>query len=84
MFPAQVDVEGFEVEMERQRQRSKDSAKSVDLEVGGVLAGLGSQLEATRFSGHGEDLRATASVVALLRGGDSVSSVSQGTVPRKP
>ena len=75
-----MDVEGFELEMERQRQRSKDSAKSVDLQVGGVLAGLGSRLEATRFCGHGDDLEATATVVALLRGGDSVPSVSPGTV----
>ncbi len=48
----QVDAEGFEAEMLTQRRRSKESAKSVDMEVGGVLAGLGSQLEATSFSGH--------------------------------
>ena len=60
-----------------QRRRSKESAKSVDLEVGGVLAGLGSQLEATAFSGH-TSLDGEANVVALLRGGDSVNAVNEG------
>jgi len=76
----QVDAEGFEAEMRTQRRRSKESAKTVDLEVGGVLAGLGSQLAATSFSGHSA-LHGQASVVALLRGGDSVNSVAQGELP---
>lgn len=73
----QVDIEGFETEMKAQRKRSKDSAKSVDLEVGGVLAGLASEMEATIFSGY-HDLEGQGRVVALLKDGDSVSSCSQG------
>lgn len=68
---------GFEAEMTKQRQRSKDSAKVVDLEVGGVLAGLGSQIDATSFSGHAS-LESRATVVALLRGGRSIDSASAG------
>jgi alanyl-tRNA synthetase len=73
----QVDAKGFEAEMLTQRRRSKDSAKSVELEVGGVLAGLGSQLASTAFSGYTK-LDGRGCVVALLRGGDSVTSVGQG------
>ena len=68
---------GFEAEMAQQRQRSKDSAKTVDLEVGGVLGGLGAQLAATQFSGY-FDLEEHATVLSLLRGGQSVESVSAG------
>ena len=73
----QVDVEGFDTEMKAQRQRSKDSAKSVDLEVGGVLAGLASNTDATVFSGY-YNLHGQGHVVAILRDGDSVSSASEG------
>ena len=63
--------------MSKQRKRSKDSARVVDLEVGGVLAGLGAELSATTFNGHAA-LEGQATVVALLRGGDSVSSINAG------
>lgn len=78
-FKLQVDVDGFESEMKAQRQRSKDSAKAVDLEVGGVLAGLASDLEATVFSGY-HDLEGTSQVVAILKDGDSVQSVNEGAL----
>ncbi len=73
----QVDVGGFDTEMKAQRQRSKDSAKAVDLEVGGVLAGLASNTDATVFSGY-YNLQGQGQIVALLRDGDSVPSASQG------
>lgn len=66
--------------MLEQRQRSKDAAKSVDLEVGGVVAGLGSRLDATAFSGHSK-LDGEAVVVAILSKGDSVQRASAGTMP---
>ena len=60
-----------------QRQRSKDSAKAVDLEMGGVLAGLASDLESTVFSGY-HDLEGTSEVLAILKEGNLVESVSRG------
>lgn len=74
----QVDIEGFEKEMSKQRQRSKDSAKTVDLEVGGVLAQLGNQIDATRFNGY-SDLEGQGTVLALLKNGQSVESIQSGT-----
>lgn len=73
----QVDVEGFEEEMAKQRQRSKDSAKSVDLEVGGVLAQLGRQLASTKFNGYTE-MEGQGTVLALLRDGQSVEQIQEG------
>ena len=73
----QVDIDGFEKEMSKQKKRSKDSAKTVDLEVGGVLAGLGSELNATNFNGYNE-LEGHGRVVALLRDGKSVESIHPG------
>ena len=73
-----MDIAGFEKEMAKQKQRSKESAKTVDLEVGGVLAGLGSTLNATQFNGY-TALENHGKVVALLREGKSVESVHSGT-----
>lgn len=77
MLPLQVDVAGFEAEMQQQRQRSKDSAKVVDLEVGGALATLAGTLAPTQFRGYSE-LDAPATVLALLRHGEPVSAASAG------
>ena len=76
----QVDISGFQTEMKAQRQRSKDSAKTVDLEMGGALAGLGNQLDATLFKGY-HDMEGHAKVVAIMRGGDSVPSAGKGEEP---
>lgn len=73
----QVDIASFEEEMSKQRQRSKDSAKTVDLEVGGVLAQLASQMEATKFNGYTE-MEGRGTVMALLRDGTSVDSIDAG------
>lgn len=72
-----MDIHGFEKEMKTQRQRSKDSAKTVKLEVGGVLAGLGNQLNATVFKGY-HDVEGNSRIVAILNDGDSVPTASKG------
>ncbi len=48
----QVDVDSFEVEMEAQRARSKDSRESIDLTAQNVLADMASLVPATEFKGY--------------------------------
>ena len=73
----QVDVGGFEEEMQVQRQRSKDSARTVDLSSGGLLGELASQLGATQFMGYTQT-QGQGRVVALVRDGKRVQSASAG------
>eukprot|EP00884_Botryococcus_braunii_P001202 jgi/Botrbrau1/11082/Bobra.0302s0024.1 len=72
-----VDVEGFELEMTAQKQRSKEAAKAVDLTQGAVLGQLLGELGATSFLGYSQ-LAAPARVVAILSDGQSVEAASPG------
>lgn len=73
----EVDVPGFESEMQAQRERAKASAAVVDLTADAVLNDIRTEVGSTSFLGYSE-LRATANVVALLRDGRPVDSVAAG------
>lgn len=75
----QVDVAGFERELDSQKKRSREALKSIDLTAGRLLGELAGQLGASNFIGyeHGS-LRAEASVLALLKDGKTVDSASAG------
>lgn len=63
--------------MEVQRQRSKDSARTVDLTSGNLLGDLAAQFGATQFTGY-TGMQGQGKVVALVRNGESVDSASSG------
>ncbi|NEO83758.1 MAG: alanine--tRNA ligase [Spirulina sp. SIO3F2] len=60
-----VDVEGFEVEMEKQRDRARKAHKSIDLLAQESIEQLAQSLEATEFLGY-TDLQSRALIKALL------------------
>ncbi|KAK9807395.1 hypothetical protein WJX73_000319 [Symbiochloris irregularis] len=73
----QIDVEGFEEEMEVQRKRSKDSARTIDLNSGNLLGDLAAQFGATEFTGY-THIQGQGKIVALVRNGQSIDSASSG------
>jgi alanyl-tRNA synthetase len=73
-----VDLAGFEVEMEKQRQRARDAHETIDLTVQGSLDKLAEHIHGTTFLGYSEP-QSTAQVEALLVEGQSVESASSGT-----
>lgn len=74
---ATVDIASFDAAMSAQRQRSKDSAKVVDMTAGSALGELAARVADTVFVGH-DSLETTSTVVALLQGGQLVDSVTAG------
>ncbi|MEM9906685.1 MAG: alanine--tRNA ligase [Cyanobacteria bacterium P01_D01_bin.44] len=73
-----VDVKGFEAEMEKQRQRSKDAHETIDLTVQGSLDKLAEHIHSTEFLGY-TDMSSQSQVEALLVEGESVASAEVGT-----
>lgn len=73
-----VDVAGFEVEMEKQRQRSKDAHETIDLTAQGSLETLMAQVTTTAFLGY-TDAFSTSKVAALLVAGGSTTQADAGT-----
>jgi len=73
-----VDLAGFEVEMEKQRQRARDAHETIDLTVQGSLDKLAEHIHGTTFLGYSEP-QSTAQVEALLVEGQAVESASSGT-----
>jgi alanyl-tRNA synthetase len=63
-----VDLAGFEVAMEEQRQRAKAAAVSVDLTLQDAIEQLAASLEPTRFQGY-EELEHPSCVLALVVNG---------------
>jgi alanyl-tRNA synthetase len=74
-----VDVKGFEVEMEAQRDRARKAHTSIDLTVQGSLDKLAEHIHATEFSGY-TDLQVTAVVEAILVEGKTVEAAEAGNV----
>ncbi|MFN6356393.1 MAG: alanine--tRNA ligase, partial [Cyanobacteriota bacterium] len=72
-----VDVAGFEVAMEAQRQRAKDAAVSVDLTLQGALEQVAADLESTRFIGY-EALDHPSCVLALVADGVAAEQAVAG------
>lgn len=73
-----VDIEGFEAEMEAQRERAREAHETIDLTVQGSLDQLAEHIHSTEFLGYTQP-QSTAKVEALLVSGKSVESAEAGT-----
>ncbi|KOP23195.1 alanyl-tRNA synthetase [Hapalosiphon sp. MRB220] len=73
-----VDVAGFDVEMEKQRQRAREAHETIDLTVQGSLDKLAEHIHATEFLGYTEPT-ATAKVEAILVNGIAEEEAEAGT-----
>ena len=72
-----VDLAGFEVAMEAQRQRAKAAAVSIDLTLQGAIEQMASELDATAFKGY-EALEHPSCVVALVVNGEPAQQAAAG------
>ncbi|MHB9037580.1 MAG: alanine--tRNA ligase [Armatimonadota bacterium] len=75
-----VDIEGFEVAMEEQRKRAKESSDFATQLFGGggtVILELEKTIEATKFVGY-EETASDAKVLAILKNGELVTSANEG------
>ena len=72
-----VDLKGFEAEMEKQKQRSKEAHQTIDLTVQGSLDSLAEHIHSTEFLGY-KDTSSTSKVEALLVGGETVDQIEAG------
>uniref|UniRef100_B8HUZ9 Alanine--tRNA ligase n=1 Tax=Cyanothece sp. (strain PCC 7425 / ATCC 29141) TaxID=395961 RepID=B8HUZ9_CYAP4 len=73
-----VDLEGFEAEMEQQRQRARDAHETIDLTVQGTLDKLAEHIHTTEFLGYSQ-FSSPSIVTALLVEGQTVTTVEAGT-----
>lgn len=73
-----VDLEGFQAEMEKQRQRSRNAVETIDLTVQGSLNQLADHIHETEFLGYVQP-STEAEVQALMVGGHSVTLAEAGT-----
>ncbi len=73
-----VDLEGFNAEMEKQKERARSAHETIDLTVQGSLDQLADQVHPTTFLGY-TDLQADSAVVAVLVQGEAVEQASAGT-----
>lgn len=72
-----VDVDGFAVEMEKQRERARAAHETIDLTVQGALDELAAQIQATEFVGYTQTCD-RSQITALLRDGASVGEAGPG------
>ena len=72
-----VDVDAFETEMEKQRDRSRSAHELIDLTAQGSLKSLASEGQATEFLGYTQ-LSAPAQVMGIIVEGERVESASTG------
>ena len=72
-----VDVDGFEVEMEKQRERAKEAHETIDLTVQGSLDKLAEHIHATEFVGYSQPAT-TAEIKVLLMAGKCVELAEAG------
>jgi alanyl-tRNA synthetase len=73
-----IDTEGFESEMELQRDRAREAHETIDLTVQGSLDKLAENIQATEFLGYAE-LANNANVKVLLVNGKSVEEADAGS-----
>jgi alanyl-tRNA synthetase len=73
-----VDVEGFEREMEVQRDRARKSHETIDLTVQGSIDKLADRIHPTEFLGY-VNLQLSVKVEAVLVEGKSVEAAETGT-----
>ncbi|AFY35069.1 alanine--tRNA ligase [Calothrix sp. PCC 7507] len=74
----EVDVEGFNAEMQKQVERAKAAHQTIDLTVQGSLDKLAEHIHATEFLGYTQPV-ATAKIEVLLVGGVSQEEAEAGT-----
>ncbi|MDF2388528.1 alanine--tRNA ligase [Nostoc ellipsosporum NOK] len=74
----EVDVEGFNAEMQKQVERAKAAHETIDLTVQGSLDKLAEHIHATEFLGYTQPA-ATAKVEAILVDGISFEEAEAGT-----
>jgi len=72
-----VDVAGFEVAMDEQRQRAKAAAVSIDLTLQGAIEQMAADIEATAFKGY-EVLEHPSCVLALVVNGEPAKRAMAG------
>ncbi|KZR87143.1 Alanine--tRNA ligase [Synechococcus sp. MIT S9509] len=72
-----VDLAGFEVAMEQQRQRAKAAAVSIDLTLQDAIDQVASGIDGTDFRGY-EQLEHSSSVQALVVNGDPAQQAVAG------
>ena len=72
-----VDLEGFELAMEQQRQRAKAAAVSIDLTLQGAIEQIVAELKATSFRGY-EALEHSSCVQALVVNGEPAEKAVAG------
>ncbi|AFY29818.1 alanine--tRNA ligase [Cyanobium gracile] len=72
-----VDLDGFEAAMERQRQRAKAAAVSIDLTLQGAIEQVAGALAPTDFRGY-EALDQAACVLALVVNGEPATAAAAG------
>ena len=72
-----VDLAGFEVAMEAQRQRAKAAAVSVDLTLQDAIEQLAGAVEPTAFRGY-EELEHPSCVLALVVNGEPAERAGEG------
>jgi len=72
-----VDLDGFEKEMEKQRQRSQAAQETIDLTIQGSIDQLAQTVQPTKFVGYG-DPHSTAQVEAVLVAGKTVQEAEAG------
>ncbi|NJN49463.1 MAG: alanine--tRNA ligase, partial [Alkalinema sp. RL_2_19] len=73
-----VDIEGFEAEMEQQRDRARSAHKSIDLTVQGSLDQLAAAIQQTDFLGYTK-ANSVATVELLLQAGEPVTAATAGS-----
>ncbi len=73
-----VDEKGFEKEMAKQRDRSRDAHETIDVTAQDTLKKLSDKVHATEFLGYTES-SSTATVKALVVDGKTKKSVKAGT-----
>jgi alanyl-tRNA synthetase len=73
-----VDVDGFNAEMEKQRDRAREAHQTIDLTVQGSIDKLAEHIHSTEFLGY-QELQSTAKVEAVLVEGKSVETAFAGT-----
>ena len=72
-----VDLAGFELAMEQQRQRAKAAAVSIDLTLQDAIDQVASGIDGTDFRGY-EQLEQSSSVQALVVNGDPAQQAVAG------
>ncbi|WP_353932037.1 alanine--tRNA ligase [Okeanomitos corallinicola TIOX110] len=73
-----VDIDGFNVEMQKQIERAKAAHQTIDLTVQGSLDKLAEHIHSTEFLGYTQN-QATAKVEVLLVNGISQEEAEAGT-----